>query len=398
MAFYRVIMVLLAPLLLLRAWVKGERRADLGQRLGWVDGPVGLWLHGASLGELTSARWLIEALQAARPGLRVLVTANTLTGRDLVQGWVLPGVQASLAPLDLGHVLRRFLRQTRPAALISLEAEYWPLRFHLCAAAHIPIVLMGARMSVRSFDRWQKRSALAAAMLGQVSLASAQDERSRQHLLALGLAPAHLLPDLDLKAEAAGRLPLAPPPPRASRANWLLAASTHAGEEAVILRAFAAQSRFSHLILAPRHPARAAEILPLLQGTAYAQRSAGAEPGAAPVFLADTLGEMDLWYARCGAVVIGGTFVPKGGHTPWEPMRHDCAILHGPDTANFAAPFAALDQAGGALAVTADSLAHSLQGLDAQAQDRMAAQARLILQAVGDNSAHLTRILAACGV
>lgn len=397
MTLYRLIMALLAPLLLLRALWRGETRTDLGERLGRGAPPVDLWLHGASLGELTATRWLIAALQAARPGLALLVTANTVTGRKLVRDWQMPGVAARLAPLDLPWVLRRFLQAARPKALISVEAEYWPLRFAACADRNIGVLLLGARMSERSFSRWQHRPALAATMLSAVRLASAQDAASRDHLQRLGLPGTVLLPDLDLKAQAMAQLPAPATPPRAARETRLLAASTHPGEDALILDAFARQSRFTHLILAPRHPARSPEITALLKNRDFAQRSRGAEPESAAIYLADTLGEMDRWYALCGAVVIGGSFVARGGHTPWEPARFGTAILHGPDTRNFAGPYAALDRAQAALAVTADSLADALAQLDGPRQDRMATAAKAVLQANGDIAALLERILVISG-
>lgn len=397
MAIYRILMALLAPLLLARALWRGESGADLAERLGHGGVPCDLWLHGASLGELTSARWLMAALQADRPGLTVLVTANTLTARQRVRDWQMPGVTARLAPLDLRGVLRRFLRASRPKALLSLEAEYWPLRFAACANRQIPVLLLGARMSARSFRRWQSRRAIAATMLGAVRLASAQDAASRQHLLQLGLPADAVLPDLDLKAQAMAHLPAPVTPDRAARAGWLLAASTHEGEEALVLAAFARQNRFTHLILAPRHPDRGAEIAALLQGTDHARRSQGAEPGGTRIYLADTLGEMDRWYATCGAVVIGGSFAPRGGHTPWEPARFGTAMLHGPDTSNFAAAFATLDNSQGAVPVTADTLHGALATLDGPAQDRLAAAAKAILQADGDIFAMLERIRVVSG-
>ena len=397
MAVYRLILALLSPLILLRALWRGESLRDLSQRLGRGGQRVDLWLHGASLGELASARWLVQALLAARPGMTLLVTANTITGRQLVRDWGLPGVTAHLAPLDLGLALRSFVRHHQPRALISLEAELWPLRFALCARRGMPVVLLGARISDRSFRRWQKRPALAAAMMGAVRLASAQDAASRHHLLALGLK--EIMPDHDLKAQAVAGLPAPATPPRAERAAWLLAASTHEGEEAIILRAFARQSQFTHLILAPRHPTRAAEIVTLLRAIRpdfdpqRDQRSRGGEPGHAPVYLADTLGEMDQWYALCGAVVIGGTFAPRGGHTPWDPIRFGTAILHGPNTNNFAPTFAALDAQRAALAVTPDTLAAQLHDTTAAEQDRQALGAKAILQANSDAHVFVARVL-----
>jgi 3-deoxy-D-manno-octulosonic-acid transferase len=331
------------------------------------------------------------ALLQARPDLRLVVTANTLTGRQLVRDWRLDRVTARLAPLDTGPALRSFLTRWRPAALISLEAEYWPRRL----TCGLPVTLLGARMSDRAFLRWHKRPALAARMLAGVRLASAQDARSHRHLLALGLDPEVMLPDLDLKAQAVALLPTPETPNRADRATWLLAASTHDGEEALILRAFTQQTQFTHQILAPRHPTRASAIAAQIRSLnlSFDQRSLGADPGQAQVYLADTLGEMDLWYARCGAAIIGGSFADRGGHTPWEPARFATALLHGPSTRNFAAAFAALDAAGAALPVNADTLAPALSALHADAQNRLATAATSLLHAQCDFSETLTRLL-----
>ncbi len=390
---YRLIIALVWPLVLLSRLARGEGAADLAQRLGRGGaGPV-VWLHGASNGEVTSARWLVERLRGARPDLAVLVTCNTLTARALVEGWQMPGVIAALAPLDTGFAVAAFLRQWRPRALMSLEGEIWPNRFAACAAAQVPILMLGARMSARAHRRWRRIGGLVGAALKQVSYASAQDEGSRRRLVDLGLPKAALGPDFDLKAQAAASLPSLTPLPRPEREAWLLAASTHDGEEEIVLDAFAA-SGLSHLILAPRHPRRGAAIAALLtrRGIAFQRRSAGGQAGGqtggqaggARVLLADTLGEMDLWYARCGICLIGGTFADKGGHTPWEPVRHGCALLHGPSVGNFAPGFAALDTQGAAVAVTGASLAAALDGLDGATQDRMAASARGLLREMAD--------------
>ena len=383
---YRLIIAVLWPMLLFMRLLRGERLPDLAERLGRATGrgPV-IWLHGASNGEVTSARWLVERLRQARPGVPVLVTCNTLTARALVRSWQMPGVTAALAPVDAGFAVAGFLRRWQPLALISLEGEMWPNRFAACGAAGVPVVMLGARMSARSFRVWQRFGGLAAACLGQVRYASAQDVASRQRLGNLGLPAAAVGPEFDLKAQAVASLPAPQTLPRPQRAGWLLAASTHAGEDEVVLDAFAA-SGLAHLILAPRHPSRADAIAAQLQrrGLTYQRRSAGGSPGGARVLLADTMGEMEAWYARCGSCVIGGTLVDKGGHTPWEPARHGCALLHGPSVWNFAAPFAALDAAGAAIPVTAQSLAAALAGLDAATQDRLAVAATAVLQATGD--------------
>lgn len=392
----------LVPLVMLAValWrrVTGTEPAEaLAERLGHVPGAAGpvIWLHGASNGELASARWVAEALLAARPDLGLLVTTNTATARAMVKGWNLPRTTVAFAPLDLHRPLARLLTAWRPRLLLTVEGEIYPRRFAACARVGVPVALIGARMSERSFRGWQGLQPVMADALAQVRLASAQDEGSARRLQALGLPPSAVVPACDLKAQAIARLPTPALPARDSRARCLLAASTHEGEEAAVLEAFAANRQFGKLILAPRHPRRADEIAALIaaRNLSFARRSQGTMPGEEAVFLADTMGEMDLWYARAGACFVGGSLAPKGGHTPWEPARFACAILHGPSVGNFAGPYAALDSIGAVRVDTAEALRGALDGLSAARQEALAAQAARILTTSGDPSALIHAIL-----
>ena len=405
MLIYRIFMALVLPVVLVLLTLR--RQGPLAERLGFgaapKAGPV-LWLHGASNGELTSARWLLQDLLVARPDWQVLVTTNTTTARAMVQDWGLPGVVVALAPLDTAGAPGRVLRRWQPRALVIIENELWPARIAAAHARGVPVLVIGARLSERSARRWH-RGGLArrvmAATLARIRWLSAQDQDSLDRLIGLGLPVASVGPVVALKAFGPLTAKVPPFAPPAARARTLLAASTHAGEEALVLDAFAAaRGQFDHLILAPRHPRRAPEIAALIRmrGVNFAQRSKAEVPeGGCPVHLADTMGEMDHWYAMAGVCLIGGTFAEKGGHTPWEPARHDAAILHGPSVANFAAPFAALDAAGGALAVTETGLAQALAGMDAARQDRMAAKARAALRSGEDAAALLAALLSKLG-
>ena len=401
MILYQIVMAFaLLPVLLHQA-LFGARGA-VAQRLGLGPTPAPgpkLWLHAASVGEVTSARWVIETVLAARPGLQVLVTTNTATGRARVQAWALPGVTAALAPFDSAGAAARVLDRWQPQALVVVENELWPARLRACDNRGVPVLVIGGRMSARSAARWRKLGGLVSGMMGRISWLSPQDAASGARFTALGLDESALGPVMALKSLGNAETvtpPFAPPAPREA---VLLAASTHEGEEALILDAFAAQTRFAHLILAPRHPKRGDEVAALLasRGLPAARRSRAEVPAPGDrAYLADTLGEMGHWYAMAGATIIGGSFAPKGGHTPWEPARQGSAILHGPEVANFAAPFAALDRAGGALAVTdAVSLANALQGLDGAAQTRAAAVAAEVLAPEGDGAEVVAAILQA---
>lgn len=357
-----------------------ETATDLGQRCGAGSAGGAVWLHGASNGELTSARWVIEELAATT---QVHVTSSTVTGRDMVRAWAIPGVTTSLAPLDLGFALRRFL-QSPPRAFINLEGEFWPARFAALTARQIPFALIGARMSARSARIWHR---VGLHFLQGAKLISAQDKATEARLQALGLATQGVF---DLKACAIARRPKPDWAPRETRASILLAASTHAGEEDQVLRLFAASS-FDQLILAPRHPKRGDDLEARIAalGLGVTRRSRGQE-ATERVFLADTMGEMDLWYARAGACFVGGSLVDKGGHTPWEPARHGCAILHGPHIANFTAAYAGLAAQGAALPWSAEALAQ----LPPATQDRMARAAASLLAQSGDGAALIAALLA----
>ncbi len=382
MVLYRLILRLSRLYLGLRARLSPGGPA--AERLQAPDLPEGagplIWLHAASNGELAAARPVIAALRASLPGLRLLVTANSLTGRDLARSWHLPATRARLAPHDDSATVARFLDTARPLALIVIENELWPNRLSLCASHGIPVFCLSARLSDRSARLWARFPGLAARVVGAIRWLAPQDDATRARFAALGLPPERIGPPMMLKsAAAAGRAAPLPLP----RATTILAASTHEGEEAIVLAAFArahATRPDLHLILAPRHIRRRDEVEAAIRAAAlpFATRSRGAEPDAAvAVYLADTMGEMDRWYGGAGMTFVGGSLVNRGGHTPFEPAAHGSAILTGPNVANAAPAYAALAAVGGATEVTdATSLAAAILRLaETEAQDRQAGAA-----------------------
>ncbi len=378
MILYQILMAFALPGFLLHALWRGGW-PEVRQRLGLGAGPAHLWIHGASVGELTSAKWVIDALIAARPGLTLVVTSNTQTGRRLVDSWGLGGITSRLAPIDGAGAAGRMLDDMAPRALIIIENELWPARIAAASRRGAQVLVIGARLSARSAGRWARWPDLIETTLSQIDWLSAQDDASAARLLDLGLPPASLGPVVTLKAHA---LPgLQPPPfaPLAPRAKTLLSASTHEGEEDGILQAFAHARKIGGpqtLILAPRHPDRGDQIAAMIsaRGLSFARRSKGqVPPPGTAVLLADTMGEMSLWYAMSGICLIGGSFSDRGGHTPFEPASFGCALLHGPSVHNFAAPFAALDFGGGAVRVA--HLGALEQALLAMTEDRQASVA-----------------------
>lgn len=378
----------------LRFRARLSRSQTLRERLVSTTPPAraDIWVHGASVGELTSARPVIEALASDR---RVLVTANSETGRDLAAGWGLP---ARLAPLDLPGALSRFLDAVQPTLQVTLENEFWPLRSRLLAQRQIAQAMIGARMSPKSAALWGRLPGVITPMLARIAALSAQDPHSEQRLRDLGLPATALMPRLDLKLLTPARV--IPPADSAGRDLTVLAASTHEGEEAEVLDAWQ-DARRAHpdlrLILAIRHPRRGDEVAALItaRGLPLARRSQGAQPVTRPLLLADTLGEMDLWYAQAGICLVGGSLTDRGGHTPWEPAAHRCAILHGPHIGNFTDAYAVLGAAGAARQVDAGDLGANLSDLLSAPETarRMGRAARAVLDdRAGDPADLVTRL------
>ena len=352
-----------------------------------LPAPADIWIHAASVGEVNSAATLITGLARDHS---LLVTTNSETGRDRA---LTLGRPAMLAPLDVPGATGRFLDALRPRLAVTVEAELWPTRAALLAQCGIPHVVVGARMSARSADRWARLPGVIGPVLRGISALSAQDKGSEARLLQLGLRRDALMPRLDLKL--LGPSQVVPAAPSTARDRTLLAASTHAGEDQLVLDAWSA-ARVTQpdlrLILAPRHPDRADAIAQDItaRGLAFAQRSQGADQSgndAPPVLLADTLGEMALWYDRSGICLTGGSLADHGGHTPWEPAAHGCAILHGPNVSNFTDAYAALDAAGAARRIDAAGLADAITQLaidPAAARALGAAGRALLTQRAGD--------------
>ncbi|WP_136441649.1 3-deoxy-D-manno-octulosonic acid transferase [Pacificoceanicola onchidii] len=396
MLFYRVLISLFAAVVLAKSQGRAERRARLGRDLPDLGDTV--WLHGASNGELASARPLLARLIAARPDLHWRITANTATGVEMARGWDLPRTHVALAPVDLARVSARAMKAGPVVAHVALESELWPHRFRLCPG---PVILLGARMSEKTARGWGKVPGLARRVFGAVSFATAQDAGSLSRLGDLGLPTSSQGPVVDLKALYT---PQDLHPDSALRAafprgkTWL-AASTHEGEEEIVLEAHLKALQAApdlKLILAPRHPRRADAIEAMIaaKGLTCARRTREDAPDA-QVYLTDTMGEMPLWYALAGRVFVAGSLTDRGGHTPYEPAHFGAAILHGPDVRNFKAAYGRLKDAQAARGVAdAASLADALTALtSAEAQETLGAAGQAALAQETDLEALISRLL-----
>lgn len=328
-----------------------------------------LWVHAASVGETLSIIPVLEEVATGAADLRILVTTGTVTSATLLGERLSPALSTRVihrfAPLDVPAWAGRFLDAWRPDAAAFVESELWPNLIGAVRARGVPLALVNARLSERSFRRWRLAPGLARHLLSGFALVLAQSEADAARLAALG-APAPRAPG-NLKLAAA------PLPADAARLAALraaigdrpvfLAASTHPGEEAVVMAAHGPlATRLPGLlsIVVPRHPDRGPALAAEAEaaGLAVARRGAGALPGpATALYLGDTMGELGLFYRVAGAALVGGSLVRHGGQNPLEPVRLGCPILLGPHTWNFAEPVAALMQAGGALAVPATGAA-----------------------------------------
>lgn len=414
MLIYRIILFVIAPFVAIRmllALLRGrETRAGLGERMGrgvraTGSGPT-IWVHGASLGELTSARALIDQILARNPGCRVIVTANTYTGRDMVAGWENPRIDARLAPLDSPRIVRRFLSRWSPVAALTLENELWPTRIIACQHAGIPVLVVAGRMSKGSARTWARFGGLARRVMGAISHLAPLDTANGDRFAGLGLpagrisAPLNLKSDVHLAAPDAGTLENLRQVFK--RPCTILAASTHPGEEGIILQAFmATQAKHPdlRLIMAPRHPNRSGAIAALIKdaGLSYSRRSDGGDPNPDNlVYLADTIGEMPLWYSLSSITVLGGSFAQKGGHTPFEPVQFSCLVVHGPDVSNHTPAYTALTAANTTFcAQTPEQLGQVLQGLiNHPDQDELAHAAQRALAPLRAKNGEIDALLA----
>lgn len=355
----------LARILLRRRLQDGKEDPQrIGERLGRASLPrpngALAWFHAASVGESLSLLATIEALTRARRDLHVVVTTGTRTSATLLARRLPRRALHQFAPLDVGPAVQRFLRHWSPDLAVWTESELWPRLVHDTSMRGVPMVLVNARMTGRSMARWHQLSSVAEWLLNRFDAVLVQDEVGRAGLVSLGLESGRARVTGSLKA-AAEPLPLEPAVLAQFRAAvgarplWL-AASTHPGEEAM---AAAAHERLRKsrpdalLIVAPRHPDRAEAVAAeLAPSGSLPRRSEGALPTHdAPIYLADTLGEMGLWYRLAPVAFMGGSTAGIGGHNPYEPAALGAALIHGPDVANFAAIYAALDAGGGALRI-----------------------------------------------
>ncbi|PVX82321.1 lipid IV(A) 3-deoxy-D-manno-octulosonic acid transferase [Paraburkholderia unamae] len=388
-AIYRAAWWLIAPLAVLRLFIRSRRergyREHIGERFGYSagrlpedDSPL-IWVHAVSVGETRAAQPLVDALLAARPDARILLTHMTPGGRAAGEQLFGDRVLRCYVPYDMPQAVRRFLRAWRPSLGLVMETEVWPTLIDECKRADVPLVLTNARMSARSFKRAAKFGAGAREVFGGFTRVLAQSPADAERLSTLGARNVAVLGNL--------KFDMASPPALIARGrDWRraigtrpvwVAASTREGEEELVLQAFAALVESNAapgaapdalLILVPRHPQRFDEVAALVErkhfklerrsrwapaaaAAASAHEGIRALPQDVSVLLGDSMGEMGAYYAAADLAFIGGSLLPLGGQNLIEACAVGVPVLIGPHVFNFTQATADATAAGAALQV-----------------------------------------------
>jgi 3-deoxy-D-manno-octulosonic-acid transferase len=389
--------VLLAPALIKRRLKLGkEDPARIGERRGVSNdvrprGPL-VWIHGASVGEVLAAAALIEKLRELN--LRILLTSGTVTSAAIVARRFPPDIIHQYVPYDSPRFVARFLDHWRPSLALFIESDLWPNLILSSAARRLPMVLINGRMSHRSFPRWRWVSSTISALLGKFDICLAQSEVDAERFAALGspnvVTTGNL--KLDVPAPPADPLKLERLTSVTRGRPIIVAASTHPGEEEILLYVHRTLSGlFPSLltVIVPRHPDRGAAIARMVaaSGLKPALRSREELPTAATdIYVADTLGELGLFYRLAPIVFMGGSLVEHGGQNPIEAVKLGASIVHGPHVFNFSDVYEALDGAGGARrADTREALVKQLGQLlaDPAARDSQVRAAERVVEQLG---------------
>jgi 3-deoxy-D-manno-octulosonic-acid transferase len=388
----------IAPVLIKRRLKQGkEDPARIGERRGISKdvrphGPL-VWIHGASVGEVLAAAALIEKLRALK--IRILLTSGTVTSAAIVAKRFPADIIHQYVPYDAPRYVARFLDHWRPSLALFIESDLWPNLILSSAARRLPMVLINGRMSHRSFPRWRRITGTISALLGRFDVCLAQSQVDAQRFTALG----------GRNVITTGNLKFDVPAPPADPAKLerlmsmtrgrpiIVAASTHPGEEDILLQTHRTLAGFFPSLLTvivPRHPDRGDAIARTVaaSGLHVALRSREELPTATTdIYVADTMGELGLFYRLAPIVFVGGSLVEHGGQNPIEAAKLGASIVHGPHVFNFADVYEALDRAGGAKrADTQEALVKQLGQLlaDPAARDlSIAAAERVVVQLGG---------------
>ncbi len=347
--------IVIAPRLLTQALRYGKYMGTLSERWGRLPGDINpdrtpsIWIHAVSVGEVLAIRALIPALRQRYPDHRLLLSTTTPTGRVVAESvGEIDGL--FYFPLDLQSIVARVLQRVRPVLVVLVDTELWPNLLVQCARRDVKTILVNGRISNRSYPRYRLARPFFRRVLANVDRCCAQSEESGRRLVDIGAMGDRVTVTGNLKFDNVPESAVPGMPPEVLRAfrirtgrAVLIAASTHQGEEPPVLDAFVRirqRAADALLVLAPRHPERAAEVeaLAVERGLDTVRRSAlpvDREPRAAVVVL-DTVGELATLFQIATVVFLGGSLVPAGGHNVIEPAAWGKPVIFGPYMQNFA--------------------------------------------------------------
>jgi 3-deoxy-D-manno-octulosonic-acid transferase len=378
----------------------------LGERfgLGLPAASPTLWLHAVSLGEVTAAASLVQALRVRYPEFPVVLTTATPTGRARARALFGNTIDIRYLPYDTPGSMRRFLARIRPRLALIMETELWPNLYHVCRNRGLPLVLVSARLSARSVARYRRLGRLFRDVFTEQTFVAAQSKADAERFAAIGAertrirVVGNLKFDMELGDSVLQRGLALRSRNWGTRPTWI-AGSTHAGEEELVLTAHAALQAAEPralLLLVPRHPVRFQSVADLLarRGFRFERRSSDnpLRPDS-QILLVDTVGELANLYAAADVAFVGGSLVPIGGHNLLEPAALGVPVITGPYQANNREVARLLLQQGGAVEVADEhELAEQLRGLlgDPARRQRVGASGR---RAIEVNRGAVLRVL-----
>ncbi|HEX3891643.1 MAG TPA: 3-deoxy-D-manno-octulosonic acid transferase [Terracidiphilus sp.] len=395
-----------APWWLWRMAATRKYREGLSERLGNVPGWLrsqaaerpAIWVHAVSVGEVLAVSRLVGELDATLPNFQVLISTTTLTGQ-LVARERFGLNRVFYCPLDLPWAVSAHMNALKPRMLVLAETEFWPNLLASCFRRHVPVAVVNARISDRSWPRYRMLRGFWQPLLSRISRVLAQSETDAERLKAIGCAPERVSVSGNLKfdvraaqqAEATGILQTL-----GAGLRFLVAGSTLDGEEAALLAGWSQLLEVEPklvLVLAPRHPERFAAVASLLDksGISWVKRSSWKDRAidsippirAGQVILVDTIGELASLYSLAAVAFVGGSLFPTGGHNPLEPAQFGVPIVMGPHYANFRAITDDLRAHDGLRVASQEDLAKTLGALLANSADAaaMGARARQVFEA-----------------
>ena len=341
MLLYRTLLILLTPVIFIHLVVRSMRCGEwryFSQRLGFGHQAAEtgkLWLHCASVGEVRSALPLLEKLHSEDPELRVIVTSNTSTSRSILLQYGADWIEHHYCPIDWHLAVTRFLGNTRPRCCYLFETELWPNMIRASRRADIDVRIINGRISDKSMQRQGLLQKIYASAFTDIRSIHARSDADRDRFIALGA-------DAD-STSTAGDLKLARAMPmthtdRRTERDYVLIVSTHEDEELQICRACRHMMSDHLFVIAPRHPERSANLSRQLQtegfDTSLHSQTASVNEDT-HIHIIDAIGLLDEWFPHATVVIMGGTFIDRGGHNLMEPLAFGRALLYGPSVHNF---------------------------------------------------------------